>query len=229
MIDYSGGKIGSGTLTAWQVSVLGEEITPHFELDLDVYPVIGVPRGLALYTDSGIQVWDAVEDVVLGSLGNGPGVISDSTFQHGGALAWCQVSCDQLHVTGVPDMTDVSIDHPEEGVRFLSGAARFSGDGRYLAAPTEGGDVVVFDRETGVSSVVFNLPSENPIIVEWPMSGYELFAVTVLQSSGLTRIAHHLLGVDGFEAVDVPLARSVDFVVVPEGAAASFLASSDTT
>jgi hypothetical protein len=229
MIDYSGGAIGSGTLTAWQVSVLGEEITPHFEVDLDADPVIGVPRGLALYSDSGIQVWDAVDDVVLGSMGSGPGVISDSTFRHGGALAWCEVSCEQIHVTGVPDMTDVPIDHPDEGVRFISGAARFSGDGRYLAAPAESGDLVVFDRESGVSSVVFDLPSENPTSVDWSESGHELFAVTPLQSSGLTRITHHLLGTDGFGTVDVSLARSVDFVVVPEGAATSFLAVSETS
>jgi hypothetical protein len=162
-------------------------------------------------------------------MGSGPGVISDSTFQHGGALAWCEVSCEQIHVTGVPDMTDVPIDHPDQGVRFISGAARFSGDGRYLAPPAESGDLVVFDRESGVSSVVFDLPSENPTSVDWSESGHELFALTPLQSSGLTRITHHLLGTDGFGTVDVSLARSVDFVVVSEGAATSFLAVSDTS
>jgi hypothetical protein len=63
-----------------------------------------------------------------------------------------------LHITDIPFIEDQTIIHRGQGTRFLARAARFSSDGRYLAAPTEAGDIIVFDRDTERSHVAFSLP-----------------------------------------------------------------------
>jgi hypothetical protein len=226
LIDYSGGRIGQGALKAWQVSVFGEVLTPQFEIETAGVPGIGVAAGLAIESDTGIQIWDIGAGDIVGSLGLGASFVSDSTFGHGSALAWCSDRCDELHITDIPSMDDLVFANPMLSTRFSARAARFSGDGRYLAAPTEAGDIVVFDRETGRSDFAFRLPAWNPLSVEWSPSSYEIFATTLLTNGLTTRIAYQLLGSARLETFDVSLSLGSAFVVVNEDDARSFLGHS---
>jgi hypothetical protein len=123
-------------------------------------------------------------------------------------------------------MDDLVVANPMLSTPFSARAARFSGDGRYLAAPTEAGDIVVFDRETGSSDFAFRLPAWNPSSVEWSPSSYEIFATTLLTNGLTTRIAYQMLGSDRLETFDVSLSLGSAFVVVNEDDARSFLGRS---
>ena len=225
LIDYPGGAIGSGTPRAWQVSATGEMLTPQFEIETEGVPAIGVAAGLAIETESGIHIWDIGEGGVMGTLGADVSFASDTTFGQP-ALAWCSDPCDEVHITDIPSMDDLIFTHPGQGARFIARAARFSADGRYLAAPTEAGDIIVFDRDTGRSHVGFSLPTSERTHIEWAPSTYELFATTLLQNGLTTRIAYQMLGTGRPETIDVSLFLGSTFVVVTEDEARSFLAGS---
>jgi hypothetical protein len=226
LIDYPGGRLGAGIPRAWQVSVLGEVISPPFELKTDGVPEIGVASGLALESDSGILIWDLDEEEVVARLGLGSSFISDTTSEQGAALAWCDDPCDELHITDIPFMEDQTIIHPGQGNRFLARAARFSSDGRYLAAPTEAGDIIVFDRGTGRSHVAFSLPPNHIDHLEWAPSTNEIFATALVENELTTRIALHMLGTGRPETMDVCQSLGSDFVVVREEDARSLLGQS---
>ena len=226
LIDYSGGRIGQGALEAWQVSSTGEVLTPPAEIETNGIPAIGTPAGLAMESDAGLLIWDVRELEVVGTLGSGASFVSDSTFGHGGALAWCSDPCDQLHITELPSMADQLVSHPGQGTGFIARAGRFSGDGRYLAAPTESGDVVITDRDTGRTHLAFSLLISESIDLEWAPSGYELFARSVLDDGLTSQIAYHRLGTGRAEIINVSVSMGPSFVVVNEDDARSFLAAS---
>jgi len=225
LIDYAGGRIGQGAVQVWQVSVSGEVLTPPVLIETDGFPAIGVPGGLVIESGSGISIWDPTLAEVV-EMGSGPGFVSDVTVGHGSALAWCSDLCDEFHVTEVTSGADQVFIHPELSSPFLGRWARFSGDGRYLAAPTEVGDIVIFDRETGASEVAFSLPNSNFAKLEWAPSGYELFASVSNQDGLSTTMAYYRLGAGRPDTFQVSLALRFDFVVVTEEEAQSFLATS---
>jgi hypothetical protein len=227
LIDYSGGRIGQGAIQAWQVSVSGEALTPEFDIETIGFPAIGTPAGLAMESDSGLLIWNIGEVEDAGILGSGASFVSDSTFGHGGALAWCSDPCDQLHITELPSMADQVVTHPGQGARFLARAARFSGDGRYLAAPTEPGEVLITDRDTGRTHIAFSLPISESTDLEWAPSGYELFARAVLDNGLTSQIAYHMLGTGKAETINISVSLGPSFVVVNEDDARSFLAARD--
>jgi hypothetical protein len=226
LIDYPGAAIGSGTPQAWQVSSTGEELTSPVEIETDGFPAIGVPGGLAIESDSGISIWDLTQEEVV-ELGSGPGFVSDVTVGHQSALAWCDDPCDEFHITEITSGSDQVFTHPGLGTRYLARSARFSGDGRYLAAPTESGDIIVFDRETGRAHIAFSTPDSRRAVIRWAPSGLELFASIPDQNGLSTTIAYHRLGTGRPETFDVSLTLSHDFVVVTEDEAQSFLAVQD--
>jgi hypothetical protein len=227
MIDYSGGRIGEGTLRAWQVSTSGDALISPVEIKTDGVPEMGVPSGLAIETESGISLWDATLGEVGDPLGPSAGFVSDVTMWSGSALAWCEDLCGRLHITEMPSGADQVVIHPDgEEIRFIARSARFSADGRYLAAPTKNGDVVVHDRDTGRSHVAFRLPASNSATVDWVQSGHVLFASTILENGVTSRIAHHRIEGGLTETVDVSVTVGQTFVVVNEEEARSFLAAS---
>ena len=225
LIDYSGGRIGSGGLQVWQVSVFGEVLTTPVEIETSGFPAIGIPGGLAIESDSGISILDPARGSVV-ELGSGASFISDVTVGRGSALAWCSDPCDEFHVTELISDVDQVFSHPGQRLRFVARSARFSGDGRYLAAPTESGDVVVFDRETGRAYVAFGTPDSRPASIRWPPSGLELFASVSSQDGLSTTLAYHRLGTGRPETFQVSLTLGSTFVVVTEDEARSFLAAS---
>ena len=226
LIDYSGGRIGQGTLQAWQVSFTGELLTPQFTIETEGVPAIGVAAGLAIESESGILIWDIGKGEVVATLGSGASFVSDTTFGHGSALAWCSDPCDELHITEIPTMEDVVWAAPGQGARFTARAARFSGDGRYLAAPTEAGDIIVLDRDTGRSHVEFSLPPSERTLLEWAPSTYEIFASSLTANGLTTRIGYEMLDTGRPEIIDVSLSLGSNFVVVSEDEARSFLGQS---
>lgn len=221
LIDYPGGAIGSGTPQAWQVSVSGEALTRVAEVEPEGFPAIGVAAGLALESDSGMRIWDVREGTILGTLGSGTAHVADSTFGYGSALAWCSGPCDQMHVTEIPSLDDSVFTYQAQG-GFIVGGARFSGDGRYLAAPTESGDIVIFDRDSANANLAFSV-AEAPTALRW--SGHELFAITSGHDEDSTTVTWGNLDNGAQQAFEVPFKLGPVFVVVHEGDALSFLAS----
>ena len=124
LIDYSGGRIGSGGLQVWQVSVFGEVLTTPVEIETSGFPAIGVPGGLAIESDSGISILDPARGSVV-ELGSGASFISDVTVGRGSALAWCSDPCDEFHVTELISDVDQVFTHPGQRLRFVARSARF--------------------------------------------------------------------------------------------------------
>lgn len=103
--------------------------------------------------EDGLQVWDPLAREVVMSL---PGPFAADT--HETLIAWCDQSCEEMHITDVATRNDVIV-QPGEGFAFEEtyyGA--FSPDGSLLAIPvvSEGGrtQVALVDVAQGTARVI---------------------------------------------------------------------------
>ena len=181
LVDYPSGRIGPETPIAWQASVAGNTLSPRMTLPLTEPPAIGVPGGLAVETDSGISIVQS-PDLVIELVDTGPAFISDVSAVGEPVLAWCDEQCESFHISEIASGEDTMFGEMTGGDRFMNGgdrfesrAARFSPNGRYVAAPSTDGDVVIYDREEDGLSVAFGIPA-SPMTVEWSADGSWLVA-----------------------------------------------------
>lgn len=105
-------------------------------------PAIGVPGGLAVETDSGISIIET-SDLVVELVDTGPSFVSDVSAVGEPVLAWCDDLCEAFHISEIASGEDTTFGDLTRGDRFEAKAARFSPHGRYLAAPTAAGDIVI--------------------------------------------------------------------------------------
>ena len=209
MIQYDG-SIGANPPEVWQVDVEGNLLTDKVTIETDGIPALGVRGGLAIETDRGIEVWEYETRTVVRRLGiDRTARVLDSSET--GLIAWCAGACDQIEVDA-SDSGLVSARHPDGGSSF--GAARFSPDGRWLAA-TSGWDVVLIDLSDGSSEVILTFPDQEVSYITWSPAGHDLFAASY--SYGLSSMTVGYYGVlGGHSAVtELPFGGTLDFVVVP--------------
>jgi hypothetical protein len=214
LIEYAGGRIGQGDPLVWQVFPSGARASEPVTVDYDGLPAIGIPGGLALETDHGVALWDADSGAVTDVLGSGTGFVSDSSSD--GNLAWCEDTCEVLHVTNVLTGEDMTITRPNpvapEAPSFGARAARFANDHRFLAS-LSGNDVLVTDLQTGVTEV--RITGDKPYeFLGWDPFGPELFASTYAYGQNEVDVAHvHATGGEAQKAT-VPYGGTLGFQVV---------------
>lgn len=234
MVDYPSGRIGPGPPEVWQVHVAGGQTTERHVLDVDGDPAHGIPGGLALESDSGVVLWDAETEAVVGVLGTGTGFVSDVTVD--GKLAWCADSCEEMIITSLNDDTEMSLIHPN-GEVFDARAARFSDDGQYLAAPTDTG-VVLVDTTTGDSRVVITFPPEvePPSFVAWAPDSHVVFAASYSYGESETTVGYwdgrrRSLSTDPMvsETSTLPHGGTLSFVVLRTNEAGQLLGTNPVT
>lgn len=214
MINYPGGHIGQGPREVWQVHVAGGQSTARQALGVDGSPAHGIPGGLALESDSGVMVWDSTTEAVVGTLGTRAGFVSDASA--GGKLAWCEDPCDVMRITTLADSSEIAVRHPNAGAGFGARGARFSDDGRYLAAPAEQ-DVVVVDAATGESWIAMTFPRdvEPPVYVAWAPDSHILFTASYSYGQSETAIGYYSVVSDTAEVSTLPHGGTLSFVVIP--------------
>lgn len=210
MIDYPGGRIGPDAPQVWQVHVAGGQTTKRQELDVDGFPAHGVPGGVALESDSGVTLWDADTGEAVGRLGSGSGFVSDATVD--GMLAWCEGSCREMKITTLGTKAELVVPHPE-GEAFHVRAARFSDDGRYLAAPA-GADVVIIDTATGDSRIAITFPVAHSS-VSWAPDGQIVFAASNSFGEPETSVGYYSVVSGTAEVSSLPSGGAFGFVVLP--------------
>lgn len=214
LIDYPGGRIGQGDPLVWQVYPNGAMASEPVTVEYDGLPAIGIPGGLALETHNGVALWDADSQAVTNVLGSGTGFVSDSSSD--GNLAWCEDTCEVLHVTNVLTGEDMTIARPDpvppEAPPFDAGAARFANDHHFLAS-LSGNDVLVTDLQTGVTEV--RITGDQPYgFLGWDPFGPELFASTYAYGENEVDVAHlHATGGKA-QVATLPYGGTLGFQVV---------------
>ena len=224
LIDYPSGRIGPETPTAWQASVARDTLRPRMTLPLAEPPAIGVPGGLAVETDSGISIIES-SDLVVELVDTGPSFVSDVSAVGEPVLAWCDDKCEAFHISEIASGEDTTFGDLTRGDRFEARAARFSPNGRYVAAPTAAGDIVIYDREQGRTSIAFGIPVV-PMVVEWSADGSWLVGSGRDEGDDLTMIGVHELGTGVTLIFGLTERLGRAFVVVGEDTAEHFLANS---
>lgn len=186
LVGYPGGSIGSGRPALRLVDLTGKVVVagngPVAAEGPDpatYWPGIGVVGGMAFTSITGVALWDAASGQVTARLGTSQGFVSDV---HGDALAWCEGECLRLHVR-FGDGRDISVASPD-GSPFDSRSARFSPDGRKLAAvaggnistpPDPTGRVVLIDVGTASADFVTPEALYLPVSLHWAPDGRQLF------------------------------------------------------
>ena len=234
MIDYPAGRIGGGQPEVWQVNVSGERITEPVALLGDGYPAMGFMGGLVLEVGNRLDLWDASTGKVTPLEEGGPGVVSDV---RGAYLAWCPGLCLRLMVTDTSTLTSEEFVPPEGYARFVGQYfARFSPDGRYLAAmvggngSSEGEAVWIVDLQSGRGSVISD-PDTTIDYLAWAPDGTQLFASSYSYSQTHTVIWRYQLSDPDLTAVVLPFGGALTPVVADSDLADVYLGdepSSDT-
>lgn len=225
MVDY-GARIGSNDPEVWQMNVVtGVPLGDPVSLDAEGHPEIGIPGGLALQRDVGLDLWEMEtgETTSIGS--DGPGFVHDV---RGDEMVWCSGDCSRLAVTDTSNQKTEEFDSPEEYSRFLP-ASRISPNGRYLASlvglesQSEERAIWILDRETGRSGLASDPASEVDYLA-WSPDGDQLFASSWSYGLGETALWRYRVSDGEFTAVNLPFGGALSLVVVDSSVADAYIA-----
>jgi hypothetical protein len=223
MIGYPGPRISALPPEVWQVDVTTGHSTEPKLLESDGFVARGIAGGLALDSDNGILLWDYETGEVVDSFGEGLSIVSDVTED--GRIAWCSEPCFEMVVTSLADGEQTVYSRPEDELHpYGIGAARFSHDGRYLAAPA-GNDVMLIDTATGKSRPTMAFPDETAphLYVAWAPNNTDLFAADYSYGAAESVIGHYSLVDDTAEVTTLPHGGTLSFVVLPSSETGSLV------
>lgn len=230
LIDYPGGRIGNGPKTVWQVTTEGETVTEPTLLHSDLHPQYGVPGGLALQSDSGLDLWDASSGQLRHLDAHGPGFVEDV---HGPNLLWSASTRQSLMLTDTTTLETTTFDMPES--QTVDSAA-FSDDGTLIAVAlstgtTTKGVLLVIDLQTGVQTLVGTTdPTVRPSYVAWAPDNDQIFVTGYSYGASFTRISRYQVSDGEFSTVVVPVGGGITPVVVDRSVIDRyFLPSSERT
>lgn len=222
LVDYPGGRINTTQSPfVWQVLADGTPVTTPVLFEVDDVPTIGIPGGLAASSEDGIVLWSYTTGEVIERLGSGLASVSDVSRDPETKLAWCEDRCTRMHVTTIGG--DEQVFGSSGQFTFDAGSARFSPDGRYLAAPA-GRDLVVIDLEARDMTTVLSIEDQaDPFLhVGWSPTGSYLFAATNSWGQTETIIASHNIATEETRLVTLPYGGINSFVVIDTANAARF-------
>ncbi|MEX1208510.1 MAG: WD40 repeat domain-containing protein [Acidimicrobiia bacterium] len=226
LIDYPGGRIGSGTPLAWQVDVTsGEALQDPVPLPLAGYPGIGIEGGFALQTDTGLNLWNVGTGEITALESDGTGFPHDV---FGEELIWCSGDCSRLAVTNTVTMATSNFD-PLAPFDTFQVSSRMSPDGRYLAAlvgvsGTYGGHAIwILDRETGEATDIFD-PESRVDFLAWSPDGEQLFATSYSYGATRTTVWRYDVADGTLTTVVLPFGEAISLVVIDASMADAYFA-----
>lgn len=222
LIRWAGDRIGAGLANAWQVDTSGQQLTEPAELDVEGFPAIGIPGGLAMQTDDGIWMWypDGAADGA--AFGDASATILDVS---GNQLAFCEDgSCVEAQIIDQQTGRLQTI-YRDEG---FGHAARFSPDGTHLALVTRDGTVVLASTQTGAAvDIIDDLTTDVPLHVDWSPDGTQLFAATYSHGQPQMMLARYDIETGDLDTARVPFGGAFSFVVLTSDEGATFLSDGD--
>lgn len=224
------GAMGQGSATAWQVDMAGRSITESTTIDFEVpvFPVVGIPDGLAVETGDGIRLWypDGRDSVDLGS---GSVLAAD-----GNQLAYCTgTPCTEVRVTDLTTGESQSVygDRGFSTTNFGGPSARFSPGGDYLAL-TANRAIVIFNTVTGTTTTITNelTDEENPyLFVSWSPDGRQLFASIYSYGATHLTLGRYDLESGNLDIAQLPFGGTIDFLVLDHSEATRFISDDEQT
>jgi hypothetical protein len=182
LLTWPGGREGSGVpLSLREVDGHGKVLRQATNTDPTLgFPAIGIPEGIAYETSSGVALWDAQTAKVTGRLGSRAAFVDDI---HDRMLAWCEDLCATEHITQIGGR-DLTASVPTNAASFSARSARFSPDGRYLAAvagpsgPISNDslfEIVLIDTQTGASRIITPKNMRLDVSLAWSTDSQRLF------------------------------------------------------
>jgi len=218
LIDYPGNRIGAGTPTYRLVTIDGVVLTEAEGLDPQVgFPQTGYGDGLVMASDEGILLWSPDGSTRLLPDTAGSVFISDVSERQ---IAWCNGQCTELNVTDTESLKQFVVSPPPGAAGFAARVARFSPDGKTLAAVTlrstdsepEAVDLMLIDTTTGEASQQTGLEVRVLPSISWSADSRELF-FGARADSGVSLMGRYSLEGE-LEVVEVPFGTSGTAVIV---------------
>lgn len=223
LVDYPGGRINTAQPPlVWQVLADGTQLSTPVRFEVDDVPSIGIPGGLAADSEDGIVLWSYATGEVIERLGSGLAFVSDVSSDAQTKLAWCEDPCPELHVTTLGG-ADLVFDSPGQ-VMFDARSARFSPDGRYVAAPAAS-DIILIDLADGgdmTSVLTIEDQWESNLVVGWAPTGSVLFASTLSYQQPQVTIGYHDAVTGESQVATLPYGGTLSFVVLDTNDAVNF-------
>lgn len=213
LVDYPGGRIGSGTPTVRQVDLDGVVHVTATGLDPGEFSAAaGIPGGLAYESSAGVVLWDAMTGAVTDRLGTGQGWVSDVV---GDVLVWCDGACAELHVSDLDGGDDLVIAPPEGSAGWSARSARLSPDGSHVGAVTADGSVAIADLAQGAAKPITSSAAEDtPLHLGWSPDGQQLFFSTGSYGRDSTVLGRFRLGDERAATVRIGVGGLLAFVTV---------------
>jgi hypothetical protein len=226
LVDYPGGRIGQGTPTFRHIRLNGDEISSAEGVPPEQgFAVRGVPGGLVLEGDLGLTLWYPSGEVAP-IPGTSRAFVGDTS---GDQIAWCEAGCAELRI-GEIGGADISIPAPAETSNFDARSARFSPDGRLLAAivgdaATAGtgshGSLVMVDVVTGAATLITERLLPRPSYIAWSQDGRHLFFSSNSYGEPETLLGWYRPADGHLEVITFPYGGMLSFVVLTSDEAAA--------
>lgn len=232
LIDYEGGRIGTGTSTWTLIDPSGTELAEVSSMPAGLLPVRGVPGGLAVHTPEGTMVYDLAQDRLVESPAGRDTRVADVTRER---VAWCDGDpCEQLLLT---DQDGATVATVGSGETFEPSQVWLSPSGDRLAAGVrvqvgEGVDLRlrIYRTDDGVHLADTQL-ALGDLYGAWTADGDQFYAWNHFPDHGPPAPAnlHRWAGRDDIEQVELGehgIRNVYDFVTFPSTALEGLFAPS---
>lgn len=221
LIDWAA---DSGETTAWQVDMEGRVVVERASFPGSAFPGIGIPGGIAIETDTGLEAWypNAENPEVI--WGDRQASVLDV---NGTVLAFCPTEpCTDPHFIeiGTGRVSKVGLPSEVAGPVRERRSARFSPDGSKMALATDQG-IVILDLETLLFTTVAQdlTNTQRPAYVSWSPDGEVLFAsVFSVGDIDMTIVRYNIASRD-LQTAQLPYRGGIDFLVLDRTEAALYL------
>lgn len=240
LVDHASGRLERGTPVTYRLVTTDGEVQVEAPGVEDAFPAHGITGGLALESESGVAIWDAEARGVVRRLGEGSAFVADA---HDRTVAWCEDPCTQLVVTDLDGEEQTFGLRPEHGEAFDARSARFSPDGRHVAAiagdaehggPESAGTVLLLDVATGQMSAITPPLAPPPAYLGWAPDGSQLFLSSYAYGAPQTNVGRYRMAAGGeprdagdpeaqLELVTLPFGGTLSFVTLQRDEADAFL------
>lgn len=223
LIDYDGGRVGSGPSTWTLVDVSGVATAEVASMPAGLVPVRGVPGGLAVDAPNGTLVYDLEQDRLVDNPVGRDARVADVTRDR---VVWCDGDpCEQLVITD-PDGAEVAaVGGGEEfyptGVWLSSGGDLLAAVARVQVGAGEDLRLRVYRTEDGALLADTQLMLGG-LYGDWTLDGQQFFAWNHFPDHGPPAPAnlHRWRGGDDIEQVavgEVGIRDVYSFVTLPSG------------
>jgi hypothetical protein len=226
LVSWPGGRQGLGTpVSLREVDAHGNVIRRATSTDPNLgAPAMGIPKGIAYETTAGVALWDAQTERTTTRLGTKAAFVDDV---HDDMLAWCEDLCATQHITHIGGRS-ITASTPANARAFEGRSARFSPDGRYLAAvvavdsplaphPTYKIDLI--DTRTGASRVITPKSIPLGVSLSWSPDSQRLFFSPFAHANTHITLGEYVVPTDQLHTATVPFWGNLGIAVAQSTAA----------